>query len=61
MTTNERFALGLLLTILMAALSWSLGTISVNSGRISVLESQVLDVKIEMKEHRIATEKLRTN
>jgi len=63
MTTNDRFALGLLLTILMAALSWALGTISANSGRISVLEqrtdnhaSQMVEMKLEVKEHRIATE-----
>ena len=57
MTTNERFIIGMLITILMAALSWALGTISVNSGRILVLESQVFDVKLDMKEHRIATER----
>ena len=68
MTTNDRFTVGVLITILMAALSWALGTISVNSGRISVLEqrtdnhaSQMVEMKLEVKEHRIATEKLRTN
>ena len=68
MTTNDRFTVGVLITILMAALSWALGTISANSGRISVLEqrtdnhaSQMVEMKLEVKEHRIATEKLRTN
>ena len=56
MTTNERFIIGLILTILMASMSWSLSNTSVNSGRILVLESQMLDVKVDMKEHRIATE-----
>ena len=63
MTTNDRFIIGILITIMMAALSWTLGTISVNSGRISVLEqrtdnhaSQMVEMKLEVKEHRIATE-----
>ena len=63
MTTNDRFTVGVLITILMAALSWALGTISANSGRISVLEqrtdnhaSQMVEMKLEVKEHRIATE-----
>ena len=63
MTTNDRFTVGVLITILMAALSWALGTISVNSGRISVLEqradnhtSQMVEMKVEMKDHRLATE-----
>jgi len=67
MTTNDRFIIGILITILMAALSWTLGTISVNSGRISVLEqradnhtSQMVEMKLEVKEHRLATE-FRTN
>ena len=67
MTTNDRFTVGVLITILMAALSWALGTISVDSGRISVLEQradnhsiQMIEMKLEMKEHRLATE-LRTN
>ena len=59
MTTNERFVIGVLITIMMAAMSWSLNNISVNSGRILVLESQVLDVKLDIKEHRIATELLK--
>ena len=59
MTTNERFVTGILLTILMAAMSWSLSNISVNSGRILVLETQMLDVKLDIKEHRIATELLK--
>jgi len=59
MTTNERFVIGILLTTLMAAMSWSLSNISVNSGRILVLETQMLDVKLDIKEHRIATELLR--
>ena len=60
MTTNERFVIGILITILMAAMSWSIGAMS----RISVLESQMIhvklemvDVKLDMKEHRIATER----
>ena len=67
MTTNDRFIVGILITILMAALSWALGTISANSGRISVLEQradnhsiQMNEMKVEMKDHRIATE-FRTN
>ena len=67
MTANERFIIGILITILMAALSWALGTISSSSGRISVLEqrsdnhaSQMVEMKLEVKEHRLATES-RTN
>ena len=64
MTTNDRFTVGVLITILMAALSWALGTISANSARISVLEqrtdnhaSQMVEMKLEVKEHRLATER----
>lgn len=59
MDTNSRFIIGLLLVVLMSVISWTLGVMS----RISVLEQradnhsrEMIEMKIEMKDHRMVTE-----
>ena len=57
--------IGALFSILMGLTSWLLGTVTANSSRIAVLEQQVLtsvrdvvELKVEIKEHRTITETL---
>jgi len=59
MDTNGRFVIGLLLAVLMSVMAWTLGVMS----RIAVLEQradnhsrEMVEMKMEMKEHRTATE-----
>jgi hypothetical protein len=65
MTTTERMLVAALFSILMGLTSWLLGTVTANSSRIAVLEQQVLtsvrdvvELKVEIKEHRTITETL---
>jgi len=59
MDTNGRFVIGLLLAVLMSVMAWTLGVMS----RIAVLEQradshsrEMVEMKVEMKDHRMATE-----
>jgi len=67
MTTLDRWLLGILATIFTALLAWLLSTVSMNSGRIAVLEQRTanhmramdkLDAQLEA--HRLNTESLLT-
>jgi hypothetical protein len=63
MNTTERALIGALFLVLMALVSWLLGTVSLNIARIAVLEQRadmgdrtVWEIKDDMKAHRAATE-----
>lgn len=63
MNTLERMLISGFYIILLGISTWLLSTVSVNSGRILVLEQrtnnhtrEMADMKIEIKEHRVATE-----
>jgi hypothetical protein len=64
MSTTERMLIGALFAILMGLEAWLLGTVSVNSARIAVLEQrtnnhsrEMVDMKADMRDHRSATER----
>ena len=57
MTSNERALVGALFMILMMATTWLMITVSDNRPRVAVLEQQMLDMRLDMKEHRTRTEK----
>ena len=63
MTTTDRMLLSAVLLSVLSLVGWLLHNVSLNSGRISVLEHELIslkedqrDIKIEMREHRNRTE-----
>jgi hypothetical protein len=63
MTSTERFLITALWIVMFGVSTWLLGTVSINSGRILVLEQrannhtrEMAEQKLELKEHRLATE-----
>ena len=63
MTTTDRMLLSIVLLSTLALVGWLLQTVSANSGRLSVLEQRAMmhdtemrDIKQEMRDHRNKTE-----
>lgn len=63
MTANERWLITGAFVVFVAIAAWLLGTVSINSGRISVLERradnhqrEMGEMRDEIKDHRRVTE-----
>ena len=63
MTQTERMLISILFVIVLGIVSWLMGTVSINSGRLLVLEQrannhsrEMLEMRQDVKEHRVMTE-----
>ena len=64
MTAQDRWLLSGIFVLLMALTAWLLNTVSINTGRISVLEQRanttdrtIWEMRDELKQHRTQTER----
>jgi hypothetical protein len=63
MTQTERMLVSIVFVIVLGSVSWLMGTVSINSGRLLVLEQrannhsrEMLEMRQDVKEHRVMTE-----